>query len=203
MYTFGTMMRWREQSAENGRKWVVNYDEQNPADSGMLPDEFTDHYDSRQVHLWPAMMGGAAGIEYYFGYQYPHNDLNLEDWRSREKLWDYTRITKDFFTTHLDFWNMKPIDGTNKKYNIFGAYERCYAIYFKSAVDQSDFQLNLPYGVYSIQWYNPRVGIFQSIITGGLIQGSMSGIQGGTTITELGLPPFETALDWVVLLKQQ
>ena len=42
-------------------------------------------------------MAGGAGVEYYFGYWLPENDLVAENFRSRDKSWDYGRIALDFF----------------------------------------------------------------------------------------------------------
>jgi len=57
------------------------------------------------VQDWKA---GGAGVEYYFGYQLPQNDLICEDWRSREKSWDYARIALEFFRDNkIPFWDMK------------------------------------------------------------------------------------------------
>ncbi|MEZ5397232.1 MAG: hypothetical protein R2724_31255 [Bryobacterales bacterium] len=41
-------------------------------------------------------MGGGAGVEWYFGHQYPHMDINMEDWRSRDRMWDQTRYALEF-----------------------------------------------------------------------------------------------------------
>ena len=40
--------------------------------------------------LWGSLTAGASGVEWYFGYKLPNNDLNAEDWRSRSKLWKLT-----------------------------------------------------------------------------------------------------------------
>ncbi len=55
-------------------------------------------HDIRKYCLWGNLMAGGAGVEYYFGYQLPEHDLNLEDFRSRDKSWDYCRIALDFFS---------------------------------------------------------------------------------------------------------
>ena len=34
-------------------------------------------------------MAGGAGVEYYFGYSLPENDLLCEDFRSRDRSWDF------------------------------------------------------------------------------------------------------------------
>ena len=92
-------------------------DEQNGADTGVPPDlgyavttarrrmarpvQTTD--DIRQATLWGNLMAGGAGVEYYFGYQLPQNDLGCEDFRSRDKSWDYCRIALEFFRDRTGF----------------------------------------------------------------------------------------------------
>jgi hypothetical protein len=50
-------------------------------------------------------MAGGAGVEYYFGYKLPQNDLACEDWRSRDKSWDFRRIALEFFPANkIPFW---------------------------------------------------------------------------------------------------
>ncbi|MEQ1843195.1 MAG: hypothetical protein ABL994_22560, partial [Verrucomicrobiales bacterium] len=119
-------LEWLRESATAGRPWVVANDEQNPAGLGVPPypgykghnglavektkskgtkDEghfkvkpYTMH-DIRKLTLWGNLMAGGAGVEYYFGYALPENDLVCEDFRSRDKSWDYCRIALDFFRT--------------------------------------------------------------------------------------------------------
>ena len=56
-----------------------------------------DEHAVRRQTLWGTLMGGGAGVEYYFGYQFVENDLVCEDWRSRDRSWDYCRIALEFF----------------------------------------------------------------------------------------------------------
>ena len=56
-------------------------------------------------------MAGGAGVEYYFGYKVPENDLVCEDFRSRDRSWDYCRIAIDFFQNEsIPFWDMNNAD---------------------------------------------------------------------------------------------
>jgi hypothetical protein len=47
---------------------------------------------------------------YYFGYQLAANDLNCEDFRSRDKSWDYCRIALEFFHANKVLSEMKNAD---------------------------------------------------------------------------------------------
>src|SRR5882724_8279905 len=118
-------LRWVTASAQSGRPWVVANDEQGTAALGVPPDpgykgfngkdpqgkDIRSLHDIRKYTLWGNLMAGGAGVEYYFGYQLPENDLLLEDFRSRDKSWDYGRIALDFFRSErIPFWEMKNAD---------------------------------------------------------------------------------------------
>ena len=118
-------LQWVKASAAAGKPWVIANDEQGPSDLGVPPDpgyqgqtgeaknersSYTLH-DIRKQTLWGNLMAGGAGVEYYFGYKLPQNDLGLEDFRSRDKTWDYGRIALDFFRENkIAFWEMKNAD---------------------------------------------------------------------------------------------
>jgi hypothetical protein len=64
--------------------------------------------DIRQATLWGTLLAGGWGVEYYFGYKLPQNDLDCQDYRSRDKTWDYCRLALDFFRDQkIPFWEMK------------------------------------------------------------------------------------------------
>lgn len=105
--------KWLRESAASGKKWVVANDEQNPADLGVPPDPGYEGFDGtatpskggkpytwedvRRETLWGNLLAGGAGVEYYFGYKLPQNDLLCEDFRSRAKSWEACRIALRFF----------------------------------------------------------------------------------------------------------
>jgi hypothetical protein len=104
-------LEWIERSAKAGRPWFVCLDEIGPADTGVKPDAGDpEHFEVRWHSLWGNLMAGGAGVEWYFGYKYAHNDLNAEDWRSRDRMWDQTRHALEFFQRHLPFSRMSQAD---------------------------------------------------------------------------------------------
>ena len=109
-----------KKSAEAGHPWLLHMDELGPHYKGALPDAQDPGHDTiRQDVLWGAYMAGAAGVEWYFGYQHPNNDLDCQDWRSRDILWDQTRHAMDFFRNHLPFTEMENMDELTADENDF------------------------------------------------------------------------------------
>lgn len=181
------------ESAQSSKPWVVNLDEIGPASAGVLPDAFDAQHDTiRHYALWGALMAGAGGAEWYFGYRYPNNDLNCEDFRSRENWWKQTLIAHNFFLNNLPLAEMK---AANDLVSPAGSYclaksGEIYVVYFPEAKTP---EIRLPEGKYLIQWFNPRTG-------GKLQDGTVKTVNGGGKVS-LGRPPVEDRSDWVVVLK--
>lgn len=112
-------------SARAGRPWVAANDEQGPANYGVPPDPSYDGFSGaageganaydlhsiRRYTLWGNLMAGGAGVEYYFGYRLAQNDLVAEDFRSRDRSWDYCRIALEIFDREkIPFWKMRNAD---------------------------------------------------------------------------------------------
>lgn len=192
----GEVLDLRKRTAEAGRKWAIFYDEQVPATIGVLPDADDPMHDqARKEGLWGNLMGGGAGVEWYFGQQYPHMDINCEDWRSRDKMWDQTRYALNFFNNYIPFWEMAPADqltSTEDDY-CFAKEGEVYAIFLSNGgttrLDLRNFNSE-----FEIKWYNPRTD-------GSLINGSLKTTKGGN-LTEIGTAPDSQDKDWVVLIKK-
>jgi hypothetical protein len=185
----------RRRSAEAGRPWVIFGDEQPPASHGVLPDaDDPDHNEPRIDALWGNLMGGGGGVEWYFGARYPHMDINCEDWRSRDRLWDQTRYALEFFHRHLPFWEMAPNNDL-----VIGAIggralakgEDLIGVQLSAG---GPAQVRLGTGSYTVEWYNPRTG-------GALQSGSVRTVK-GPGYQAIGRPPSDPDRDWVVLVKR-
>ncbi len=189
-------LEWIKRSSQSGRSWFVCFDELGPAKDGVLTDaEDPEHDDVRALCLWGNLMAGGAGVEWYFGYQHPHNDLNLEDFRSRQRMWDQSRIAREFFEEHLPFASMEADDDLLRLDRGDGyALAKpglLYAAYLKPG--SRGAELWLPEADYAIRWFDPRNG-------GDLVAGSQASVTGGG-FRSLGDPPSERDRDWLALVR--
>ena len=193
----GEVIKWKRQAKDAGHEWLIAMDEIGMWHTGALPDELDPDHDSLRRHaLWGSLLAGAAGVEWYFGARYPHNDLTLEDWRTRANLWKQTRHAMDFFDSHLPYWEMEPLENltTDKSARCFGKPEHVYAIYITSP-GNGEIGLSLPTGQYTLQWFDPKNG-------GQLQEGSITKFDGGAS-QALGNPPIVDNRDWVVLVEKR
>jgi hypothetical protein len=188
-------IKWIDRSAEAGKQWFVCLDEIGPAHTGAKPDKDDYWHDEiRRKHLWGHLLAGGAGVEWYFGYKWAHNDLNCEDWRSRDHLWDLTRYALDFFGEHLPFTEMAHHDELTAAADdyCFAKPGEIYAVYYPGGSITS-LDLGDSSATFTVQWYNPRTG-------GPLKTGIMPTITGpGSPV--IGSPPNSPDKDWVALIK--
>jgi hypothetical protein len=206
--------RWVRASAAAGTPWVVANDEQAPAGTGAPPDPgypgFTGNdaqgnpiqtlHDLRKFTLWGNIMAGGAGVEYYFGYSLPHNDLVAEDFRSRDKTWDYARYALDFLRSErIPFWDMSNADllvgnaiNDNSRYCLAKAGE-LYLVYLPTG-GSAELDLTGVSGTLSVSWFDPRNG-------GALKRGSVASVTGGRPVV-LGMPPDNPTEDWLAVVRR-
>lgn len=190
--------KWVEASANAGKKWIVANDEQNPASAGVAADsEYTGNRgaiadNSEQIRkdvLWGNLMAGGAGAEYYFGYKTGETDLSCQNFRSRAKSFRYAKNALDFFRTYLPFTIMRPMDNVSPGWCL-GKDSEVYVIYLK---DGGSSMINLPFGNYTVQWYNPRTG-------GSLQNGSITKLSSENV--SIGFPPSDSSSDWTILIQR-
>jgi len=184
----------RERSAKAGRKWAIFGDEQSTAQVGVMPDADDPGHDIPRIEaLWGNLMGGGSGVEWYFGAKYPHMDINCEDWRSRDRMWDQTRFALEFFRAHLPFWEMSPDSSlaSRAEARVLAKPGQVYAVQLPKGGEVS---LKLEPGGYSVRWFNPRAG-------GALQTGAVATVN-GPGVVSLGRPPAEPDKDWVALVRR-
>jgi hypothetical protein len=188
-------VKWIDRSASAGRQWFVSLDEIGPAHTGVKPDKDNYWHDEvRNKHLWGHLMAGGAGVEWYFGYKFAHNDLNCEDWRSREHMWELTGYALEFFHNYLPFTEMSHHDELTlaKDDYCFAKPGEIYAIYLPAG-GSTHLDLGNNSTGFSVQWYNPRAG-------GPLRTGSVAEVKGSGSVA-IGHPPQDSNKDWVALIK--
>lgn len=190
-------LTWLEASEAAGKPWVVCIDEIGPHWKGALPDAADPLHDTiRKEVLWGNLMAGGGGVEWYFGYRYPHGDLNCEDWRSRDALWDQTRIALVFFREHLPLVDMKSSDAllSGEGYCLARPGE-IYAVYYPNGTI-SPLDLRGAEGDFDIRWYDPMAG-------GPLQRGSVEQASAGGVL-DPGLPPAgKRGKDWACLVTKK
>lgn len=208
---FEKTLNWINQSDNIGKPWVVANDEQGPANAGVPPNpEYKgfdaskieyDIHDIRKQTLWGNLMAGGAGVEYYYGYKLPENDLLAEDLRSRSKSFDFCRIAVNFLKDYnIPFYEMKnrnELIGNNtmnKDKFCFAKENEIYLIYL-AYTDTTNIDLPVISGKYSIEWFNPRTG-------GKTKKGSVKTTKGGTLVS-IGKAPNELDEDWVVIIRKK
>lgn len=185
-----------KEAKDAGKVWAVACDEPGDHAHSLITDkEDPEHFKARTNGLWGAMLAGAWGTEWYFGYEHPHSDLSCQDYRSRDLFWNMGAICIDFFKT-----NNLPVDDMSSKNELvstegdycFAKEGDTYLLLLKKGgetkLDLKDYK-----GKYSINWFNPRKG-------GDLILGSKKEIEGSGMVS-IGTPPENLNSDWVVLVR--
>jgi hypothetical protein len=133
---------------------------------------------------------------WYFGYEHAHSDLTCQDFRSRDRWWDYCRHALAFFSDNdIPFWQMVNDNGKSSASNDYCYYKDgdIYIVYLKDGGSTS-LDLNGVSGEFSVKWYDPRNG-------GALQSGSVSRVEGGGSVA-LGTAPNNGSRDWVILVRR-
>ena len=168
------VVKWNRMSAEKGKPWVVAFDEPGTAGEGEPADEgypgMPKNFDNPSVHevrkyaLWGTLMANGSGVEYYFGYKLPQNDLLCEDWRSRDQSWDWCGIALKFFRDQKfplgEMKNEDELVGNNKHDNSAYCLAKKGELYLVYLPDGGERELDLSgdSNSYKVEWFNPRDG---------------------------------------------
>lgn len=185
--------KWAEESEKAGKRWIVNLDEIGPHWKGAMPDSHDANHDTIRHHcLWGTLLAGGTGVEWYFGYRYPHTDLGLEDFRSRDNWWKQSTAATSF-VGQFPLEEMKSMDKLlNEKDAYCLAKEgEVYIVYLPMGTKNAKLKIKSDKEL-SVKWFNPREG-------GNLMEGSVKTVSSGRQ--SLGNPPADAEKDWVVVVR--
>ncbi len=186
--------KWIDESEKSEKRWLVNLDEIGPAWKGVMPDSHDAQHDTvRQDCLWGTLLAGGAGVEWYCGYRYPHNDLNLDDFRSRDTWWKQSALATRF----VQQFPLEEMKCSDELVNIKDAFclekpGEIYIAYLPAGTQNAKINLSGD-KIFSIKWFNPREG-------GEMQAGNVETVQ-GKGFQSVGNPLSESEKDWVVVVQ--
>ncbi|MFT7589571.1 MAG: hypothetical protein ACI959_001790 [Limisphaerales bacterium] len=185
---------WVTRSESNGRPWVVFMSEIGPAFAGVVPDDVDpDHEEIRRDFLWRHLLTGGSGPEWYFGYSYANNDLDCEDFRTRENMWEQTKIALDLFK-QFPFHRMESRTDLVSRWGTFCLAIPGNAYFVQLPVTGTDTDLYLEEsGHYYLGWYDPRNG-------GDLVNVTEFDMWSAGDYTINGAPD---SRDWIAVVKRR
>ena len=204
--------RWLARSAAAGEPWFACLDEIGPASDGVLPDAADGAADNhRRVRraLWANLLSGGSGVEWYFGYKYDHNDLDLEDFRSRADVWRFSKLAREF-AEREGLHKYEPADDLVDADGVLVAVrpkspgdrraggDRAVPFAALAYLPAGTAGVRLPVpptgrgnGPHPVRWFDPAAG-------GDWRAGSVESVAGGAA-ADLGDPPGgDRSKDWVV-----
>ena len=162
---YDVVRRWIAKSEAAGQPWLVTLDEAGPWYRGLDPDagygvdvSLNNQDSMRALALWGTLMAGGGGGEWYSGAFQQTNDLNTEDFRTRDRAWRWSGYALNFFRDHLPFQDMRP-DTTlaaNPDVMVLAGEDGPYALYFPFG-GSTPLNLGETEGM-NVRWYNPREG---------------------------------------------
>lgn len=147
--------KWNALSGKAQRAWAITMDEIGKWHTGARHDRDDPTHDSLRQHaLWGHLLGGGAGVEWYFGAHQDGNDLTTEDWRSRAELWRQTAVALQFFERELPYWEMQPCQSS--AYCLAKSAE-LYAAYLSPETPSLE-STDIAAGHYTLRMFDPLSG---------------------------------------------
>ncbi|MGA8203276.1 MAG: DUF5060 domain-containing protein [Woeseiaceae bacterium] len=184
-------IKWLDKSAAAGHPWLVNLIEMNSRVP--LDEEDYWHDTQRKFGMWGTYLAGGSGVAFFFtGAQ---GDLSVEDYRTRDHLFDLERYAHDFVVDYLPFTEMHHADDLTPASNdyVLAKPGEVYAVYLPEG-GTTTLDLSGVSGTFEVKWYDPRKG-------GELQDGSVGSVEGGGS-RALGNAPSEPSADWTILVRR-
>ncbi len=152
------VLKWVQESNNSGQSWAVMLDEIGHWSDGIVPDgDLRDPTNrrARREGFWGTILAGGAGSDWYFGSDpYKYNDIWAEDFTIRSEFFQRTQKgIRMILDSNIPYWEMENLNEISSRENtwILGKNGESYLVY---SPYQESFLLNLPYGDYSILWYD-------------------------------------------------
>ena len=193
----GLTQQVRNMSIAAGRRWLVDMDENGSWNIGVSGSNAGE----MRVQVLYDVLFSSGGIEWYAGY-HPlplGGDVKLENFRTREEMWRYTRIAREFLEEHVDVAAAHPADtAIVSGPTTFGGGEALkttnqqLALYLPDVLDPLRVRLTGMNGACAVRWFDPRTG--NEVGQGPTVEG------GGTV--DLAVVPGDRSLDWIVLIER-
>ena len=187
-----------------GRKWLIDMDENGFYTTGLTD---TNSDDMRKRVLYDVLFSN-GNIEWYCGY---HSlplggDVRIENFRTREDMWRYSRIAREFLQENFDLAEIRLgdhlVDMNDPEYGeaeVVLQPDEKMAIFVAKGLSPLSLMgptvdmINLS-GTYSVKWISPR--------TGQVVAQGPDVTQSGTPIT-LDVPVTQFAEDWIIFLERK
>jgi len=184
-------LKWLRKSAGAGHPWLVNLIEMN----SRVPVDEEDywHDTQRKFGMWGNYLAGGSGVAFFF--TGAHGDLSVEDYRTRDHLFDLERYAHDFVVSYLPFTEMQSGDDLTPAPDDFVLTKpgEIYAVYLPDG-GTTTLDLSGASGDFEVKWFDPRNG-------GELQDGSVQTVKGGGA-PSLGEAPADKSSDWTILVRR-
>ena len=182
-YGHSRILYWINQSASQGKQWVVRYTEPYVGTNANV-----DIW--REKSLWASLTAGGAGIQYYDG---GGRDLTTQDYNTLAPYFSAMKYAKDFFEdNNIPFNEMSNNDAGTSNGWMLSKTNQVAVVYLP---DGGSSNVNAgTSGTFTVKWYDPRNG-------GSLQNGSVTSITADGSAKSIGNAPNNTTSDWVVLLE--
>ncbi len=160
--------KWLALSKEAGAPWLMTVDETGPWYRGLDPDtgytvdngKSNNHDSLRAYTLWGNLMAGGGGVEWYFGAKNTNNDLNAEDWRSRDQAWEWTAATLQFFQDNIPFAEMENHDELvdNGAFCLSYPDGGAYLVFLPQGEATTLTLMDGDVSGFTLKWFHPKTG---------------------------------------------
>lgn len=187
--------------AANGRKVVIDLDEQGSPDTGLTD---SNHDDRRKRVLWDTYLSG-ANLEWYLGYHFLPlgGDMNVEDFATRREMWRFMRYARELIGSFA-FWTMEPHDELVTGETVDASYGDAEVlarlggdaiVYWANASSTGSLDLRAATvnDRFALRWFDPRNGTWQG----------NEWVAPGGAVHAVGAPPYSAGDDWVLAVRRR